>query len=135
MKDKYLFDTSALYPLIIELLRGKINLNFLSNAYILDLTIYEIGNVLWKESKIKNKIKDPVETMQNFLKIIEKFNLITEIDYTKVLKLAIERNLTFYDSAYVYIAEENNLTLVTYDKELLGKTKNAKTLDEIISKS
>ncbi|BCS93086.1 Exonuclease VapC9 [Metallosphaera sp. J1] len=132
MKDKYLFDTSALYPFIMELLKGKISFDFLSNIYILDLTVYEIGNVLWKDSKISNKIKDPVETMENFLNIIKKFNLISKIDYVKVLKIAIERDLTFYDSAYVYVAEENNLTLITYDEELLGKTKNAKKLDEII---
>lgn len=132
MKDKYLFDTSALYPFIMELLKGKISFDFLSNVYILDLTVYEIGNVLWKDNKISNKIKDPVETMENFLNIIKKFNLISKIDYVKVLKIAIERDLTFYDSAYVYVAEENNLTLITYDEELLGKTKNAKKLDEII---
>lgn len=132
MKDNYLFDTSALYPFIIELLKGNISFNFLSKIYILDLTVYEIGNALWKDSKIHKTIKDPLLTMQNFLKIIDKLNLVTDIDYVNVLKIALERDLTFYDSAYVYVAEEKDFTLVTYDKELLTKTNNAKKLDEVL---
>jgi predicted nucleic acid-binding protein len=46
------------------------------------------------------------------------------------LVVAVERDLTFYDASYAYIAEKEGLTLVTEDTELLKKCKCAiKTQD------
>ena len=52
-RNKYLIDTSALYPAILE---GVI---FDHDQFVLSvLTDYEIGNVLWKENK-KGKVRNP----------------------------------------------------------------------------
>jgi len=46
---KFLIDSSALYPLIQRL---RENMLLHSDKFtILDLTIYEIGNIIWKEYK------------------------------------------------------------------------------------
>jgi predicted nucleic acid-binding protein len=48
-----------------------------------------------------------------------------------VLVVAIERNLTFYDASYAYIAEKGNLRLVTQDTDLLKKCKVAIPIKEM----
>jgi len=53
--QRYLVDCSALYPLILKM-REKIIL-YKDAFSILDLTIYEVGNVLWKEYG-KGRIRD-----------------------------------------------------------------------------
>ena len=47
-----------------------------------------------------------------------------------MLSIAIERNLTFYDASYAYIAEHEHLTLVTEDNELRAKVRGAIGINE-----
>ena len=55
-----------------------------------------------------------------------------EIDsIPNVLAIAIERNLTFYDASYAYIAEKQNMKLVTQDRDLLKKCKSAIPIDKM----
>ena len=48
-----------------------------------------------------------------------------------VLAIAMERNLTFYDASYAYIAEKQNIRLVTQDADLLKKCKVAIPVDKM----
>jgi predicted nucleic acid-binding protein len=120
-KCKYLIDTSALYPI----LASGVAFNF-EECAISSLTEYEIGNVLWRETK-HGRMKNPQLAATVFSKILQ--NLVKlEIDsINEVLAVAIERNLTFYDASYAYLAEKENLTLVTQDNHLLKKCKGAIT--------
>lgn len=43
---------------------------------------------------------------------------LEEIDHLPALDLAIKNNLSYYDAAYLQLAQENNLTLLTLDKHL-----------------
>ncbi|NLE06820.1 MAG: type II toxin-antitoxin system VapC family toxin [Crenarchaeota archaeon] len=55
-----------------------------------------------------------------------------EIDsLADVLAIAIERNLTFYDASYAYIAEKQNVKLVTQDTDLLKKCKIAIPIEKM----
>lgn len=38
-------------------------------------------------------------------------------DHEKTLKIVQRENLTFYDAAYISVAIENNLTLITDDEK------------------
>ncbi|BFH74794.1 type II toxin-antitoxin system VapC family toxin [Sulfurisphaera javensis] len=134
MKDEYLLDTSALYPLLFKILTHEVNIDFISSSHILDLTIYELGNAIWKDAKLLKRIKDPLSVMRNFMIIISKMKTEKVTDYVEVMLIAMERDLTFYDSAYVYVAESKGYTLITYDSELLNKCKNAKRLEDILNK-
>ncbi len=91
---------------------------------MISLTEYELGNVLWKEAK-KKKIdfKLAAQTFSEVLSELKKININGLCD---VLTLAIERDLTFYDATYAYLAEKEGLVLVTEDTELLKKCKCAK---------
>jgi len=128
---EYLVDASALYPLILKL-REEI-LSYADKLAVLDLTLYEVGNVLWKEHK-KGKIKDLGSSAALFQEALAPLNRLTVDNLEEVLKVAVERNLTFYDASYVYVAEKLSLKLVTEDEEILEKCSDAVNL-EIFSKS
>lgn len=129
---KYLLDASALLPLIRNIKNREIWK--MEEFAILDLTVYEIGNALWKEIFLKRKERlanvnrDLLDkAIKGFSKIIFHLKVLnlTEDDFSKVLNKAIELNLTYYDASYVYTAEKENLTLITEDKEILKKFNKA----------
>jgi predicted nucleic acid-binding protein len=94
------------------------------------LTEYEIGTVLWKENK-KKKLTDPKQIAEIFSETIGDLQKISIDSFIKVLAIAIDRNLTFYDASYAYLAEKENLKLVTEDLDLLKKCKSAISIKDI----
>ncbi len=125
-KGKYLIDTSALYPMLLE---GMI---LDPNKFVISkLTEYEIGNVLWKENKQK-KLKNPKRVALLFSDAIRGLERADVKSIADVLSLAIDRNLTFYDASYCFIAETEHFRLVTQDEKLRKKTKNAISISEVV---
>lgn len=125
MKCKYLIDTSALYPLLIS--GQAFNTE---ECAVSSLTQYEVGNVLWRENKQK-KLKDPARIAAIFSEALSPIRVL-EIDLlAKILPVAIERDLTFYDASYAYLAEKEKLRLVTQDTDLLKKCKAAISIKEM----
>jgi len=49
-----------------------------------------------------------------------------------VLKIAVDKNITFYDASYIYIAEKMGLKLVSEDDEILEKYSDAINLEEML---
>ena len=118
----YLLDASALYPLVLKLREG-----FLLHArefVVLDLTVYEVGNVLWKEYRV-GRITSLDVVLALFQEVFRVLRKLSINSLAKVLGVAVNLNLTFYDAAYLYAARENRLTLVTEDRKLLGKAQEA----------
>ncbi|MEM1627205.1 MAG: type II toxin-antitoxin system VapC family toxin [Sulfolobaceae archaeon] len=127
MKSKgFLLDASAIYPILIHI--DKIDL---SRTYILPLTFYEVGNAIWKEYYFRRRVKDPVTLSVLFQKLLRKFKLLENPPMEEVMKVAVQKGLTFYDASYAYSAEVNGLTLVSEDKELIKKA-NAIPVRELI---
>jgi predicted nucleic acid-binding protein len=116
---KFLIDTSALYPILISGIPFSID-----ECAVSSLTEYEIGNVLWRESK-QDKLKNPTRVATIFSEATAPLQKISIDSIADVLTIAIERNLTFYDASYTYIAEKQNMKLVTQDTDLLKKCKVA----------
>ncbi len=94
------------------------------------LTEYEIGNTLWKQDK-KKELDDPKRIAQIFEESLAELNKIWVDSIVNVLTLAMERNLSFYDASYAYLAEKENMKLVTEDIDLIKKCKCAIRLKEI----
>ena len=99
----------------------------LQESAVLDLTYYEVGNGLWKESTL-SKMVTPHESevlAQTAKTILAKMEKIAcEADgFWEILDLAKKERLTFYDSSYILFAREKGLKLVTEDKELYAKAK------------
>lgn len=123
MKDELLFDASALYQLLLHIVKGKVNYQLLSRIIILDLTFYEIGNVIWKETVILKKLKDPEKLANRIFLILKRFKIVrvNDLEYEEILKTAINNNLTFYDASYLYASRKFDYTLVTNDTDLLQR--------------
>lgn len=88
------------------------------NARVLDLTLYELGNVLlrrlhWGGAATAAQLRDlvaicgpPVHAGAD--------------EQAGAAGLADDTGLTFYDAAYAAVARERGATLVTADRELLA---------------
>ncbi|OYT30836.1 MAG: PIN domain nuclease [Thermofilum sp. ex4484_79] len=128
-----LFDASALLNIIRRKRRKAFNI--LVGNYILDLTFYEIGNAIWKETKLQKRIEvDEASKLLKTISIIkDKMQMLRAENLVVVFKIAYELGITFYDASYIVAAAGNNLFLVTDDKKLISKLEQSKdTLKEIL---
>lgn len=122
----YLLDASSLM-LLIKKADAQEAVEKLQESAVLDLTYYEVGNIIWKESALikflTSKEADKFGRMAQ--EIMGKVNQIDskETAFMKILEIARDENLSFYDSSYVYSAKEKGLTLITEDKRLKEKAK------------
>jgi len=125
-----ILDTSALYPLLK--MAGRESVHVLMKTAILDLTKYELGNAVWREFK-SGLIGNWEELMESWLDLLMELRTLSIGGKIKdVMKVAVERDLTFYDASYVYLAETLNIKLITEDREILAKCKNAICLDDFL---
>ena len=125
MRCKYLIDTSALYPILVSGVAFNTE-----ECAVSSLTEYEVGNVLWRENQQK-KLKDPGRIATIFSEAIRPLRKMEIDSIANVLAIAISRRLTFYDASYAYIAETENMKLVTQDTDLLKKCKAAISIKEM----
>jgi predicted nucleic acid-binding protein len=136
---QYLLDASA-FMLLIKKADVQSTNQCLQDSIIVDLTYYEVGNAIWKESILTKLLtKEASKTMQKnaqtVLATLDRVSAEPE-SFEKILEIAQTEKLTFYDSSYIHFAKEKKLQLVTEDKEL--KTKGQKhirvqTVTELLS--
>ncbi len=94
------------------------------SAFILDLTIYEFGNVVLKHHAKLNKIdKKEAAALLKIISNWKNFIYINQKDSEDIYTLAHRIGLTFYDAAYVFYAKKYGAVLETADKELYSKAK------------
>ena len=85
------------------------------------LVLYELGNVFWKHPQITE------EKMHRFLRRFLDLgvDLVDLSSDEELLRKACEisklRNMSFYDSAYLALAEKTGVKLLTADEEVHGK--------------
>jgi len=99
----------------------------LQGSLILDLTFYEVGNAIWKESTLANYLTQKEAEQIGILTqtVLAKINQVTNEpeDFRKILEIARTEKLSYYDSSYIYSAKKTGLSLVTEDKALATKAK------------
>lgn len=122
----HLLDASSLI-LLIKKADVQETVRKLQEATILDLTYYEVGNIVWKEGTLTKflTVKEADRLGRMAQEIITQLNQIDnkETSLMKILEIARNENLSFYDSSYIYSAKERGLTLITEDKRLKEKAK------------
>ncbi len=109
-----LFDASAIINICS---RGELEK---LEGYTSSLAIFEIGNAIWKQVYQRKRLNEDegmkvLNVMKEVLESLEKLEIDEPQD---VLKIAVENGITFYDSAYLYLAIKNDLSLVTDDEKL-----------------
>ena len=95
------------------------------------------GNALWKEATLLKTITvdDALNLLRHISKIYEILSIITPKNQFLTLKVASTLETTYYDSAYIIAAAENNLTLVTDDKNFIDRIRlNEKELYKLLQK-
>jgi predicted nucleic acid-binding protein len=136
----YLLDASAL----IEFILRNAFINRLGDKvlHVLDLTIYESFNALWKLVGRDILTIDEMLILARRVADIIGFMYIESIDPLEalnVLEIALKENLTVYDASYLYIARRMQLILVTEDEELMDRAKKlsikAINVDEFLRKT
>ncbi len=130
---KLLLDSSAIFRAIkenrIEVLKGN---------HTLDLARYELGNIIWKNYVLHEKVSEPqakmlAKTVKRALSLMNVLGIGD--DEEEILETAIQLKITFYDASYVYFARKKQLSLVTEDSRLIKKitpTVNVSTLDSVL---
>ena len=136
---KCLIDASSLL-LLVKKADIKSTVQCLQDSFVLDLTFYEVGNAVWKESTLM-KFLTPKEAerlgtlAQTVLAKVNRVNSGAE-DFQKILDIAKTEKLSYYDSSYVYFAKKAALPLVSEDKQLTtkaGKYVNVCAVAELLS--
>jgi predicted nucleic acid-binding protein len=125
----YLFDASSLI-LLIKRVDEDSFLRFREKIRMLDLTLYEVGNTLWKEGSLRGVLKeDEAKSLMRYARIVlgsvPRVG-ITADDFEGVYEVAHNSKLSYYDAAYLYTARKSKLTLVTEDHKLLEAAHDVK---------
>ncbi|OWP56757.1 MAG: nucleotide-binding protein [Thermoplasmatales archaeon B_DKE] len=109
-----ILDASAIFNLFQS---GKYEI--LVMGATIPLARYEIGNILWKNYKIRGRISKE-EALKSGTVLFELFDSIEPVKPSSelTLSLSLEEGLTFYDSSYLVSAIETGYNLVTDDMKL-----------------
>jgi predicted nucleic acid-binding protein len=119
----FLLDTSSLLLLTrSELGPQSMKFRIIQNSRVLDLTTYEAGNGIWKESELLKTLSSEetqklADSLSLILSDLERSS-VQPSEFTQVLNLAKSERRTFYDSSYIYVAKRDKMTLVTEDQNL-----------------
>jgi len=109
-----IFDTSSIYKAI-----ETNNIDALIDGKTLNLSLYELGNVIWKYV-VRGKIS--VKEAEKLLALIKKTIYLMEIVEIglnlRALTIAIEQNISYYDASYIQLALQEKDYLITEDKKL-----------------
>jgi predicted nucleic acid-binding protein len=95
-----------------------------------ELILYEVGNTLLKHCR--NTDTDVSEYMTRLFYLNVEYILPHEILFSVALKTANLHNITYYDAVHVALAEHCRSFLVTEDRELLKKIKDAINMKEAL---
>ncbi len=137
---KHLLDASA-FMLLIKNADVKSTVECLQESLILDLTFYEVGNAIWKESTLTKRLtQEEAEQLGTLAQtVLSKTNRLTNDaeSFQKILEIAQKEKLSYYDSSYIYSTKTSGLALVTEDEELKAKGKKyitTQTIADLLSK-
>lgn len=122
MAAQRLFDTSALVDIILGEGGNDVGISIVFNECLLDLTMYEAANALWKIAVAQDLLAD--DELQDAIDILGRlshevrFERAAETELQRIMQVARRDGLSFYDASYLTIAERDDLSLVTEDSAL-----------------
>jgi predicted nucleic acid-binding protein len=113
---KRVFDASSIFEIA-----KQANASPIINGYTLYLTLYELGNILWKHTALTNSLsaEEAEETRQIVNKMLQTINLqpVSNIDH-ETFAIASKHRVSYYDASYIQATKSLNAELITEDKRL-----------------
>jgi len=115
-----LFDASSIINALVS--KGVLSADLLSEGVRTELTLFEVGNVIWKtrgprpsqnDSEAKRRVGDAGRVLS--------LMLVADLKPSEaegVIDLILRNGISFYDASYLYIALRDGYTLVTEDEAL-----------------
>ena len=95
-------------------------LDRLLQGWTITLSLYELGNALWKQVYQKVlSLEEATLVLDALTSVHSRMKKVCEPDPLKALEIAVREGLTYYDAAYIQAAVEKGMVLVTEDKKLL----------------
>ena len=110
-----IFDTSSIYKAVeincIEKLQGE---------KTLDLSLYELGNIVWKYV-MRNKLSsdEGKKFIDILMDVISLMQIIETGINTTTYSIAVKNRISYYDASYIHAALSSKESLVSEDKKLL----------------
>ena len=122
----YVIDASVYTPLIVicgkDLVRAVREPEFI----LLDLTVYEVCNAFSEEYRKLHRInKDEAIQACAISKALTQYTelyRITDLDVEEAMRMAVENNITFYDSSYIALARKLEASIASEDKDIITLT-------------
>lgn len=118
MSGGYLFDASAVVDVVI----GPRPIGLVFDAVLLDLTVYEAANAIWKTGLAQDRLPD--EQLTDAVDILSRLEQevslapVSTLDLEQTMGVARDTELTYYDAVYLATATRESLSLVTEDEAL-----------------
>lgn len=115
-----LFDASSLVDLLVADDTPPLRVAY--GEHSLDLALYEAGNAVWNIGIAQDQLTDDEirEATDSLVGLAEEltFARAPGLALGRTMSVARNEGLTFYDSAYLVVAQRDDLTLVTEDEAL-----------------
>ena len=124
---RYLLDASTLLPLLLDYGDEVLSIASKAKLFVTDLTLYEVGNSLWKLVTLLKSLdlrdaEDIMYVLESFVRRgVFRVVSLEELNPQRILQLAVNEMLTFYDASYIVASEAVKATLITEDAELRKK--------------
>ena len=75
---------------------------------VLDLSVYEVSNALWKAVKLlKNIDREEASLIHKTLLVFLRYCAmlrLEDLDHDRIMEIALEKRLTYYDAPYLHTA-------------------------------
>ncbi len=86
------------------------------------LAVYELGNVVWKYASLAKSYdqKEANDLLSFYETVLEEMRVVHS-DLNDIYRMAEKYRTSFYDAAYVCLAADMNIPLVTLDAKLAQK--------------
>jgi len=121
---RYIIDASAYAPLIVIYGKDLIEKLRKIEFVILDLTIYESCNAFWKEhAKLHRISRDEALIACRAVKALTRYVTlyrVIDLNVEEVMGIAIENNITFYDSSYIALALKLKSPIISEDRDIIA---------------
>lgn len=88
------------------------------DAYVLDLGMYELGNVLVRA--LRWSAKDVAHQLEDLLEILPTPLVMEQAWFTDAARLAVDHKLSFSDASWAACAHGLSIPLVTADRQLVA---------------